>query len=116
LVSIIQFKPSFAMKSLLTLFMLAMLTLGACSKRAQCPAYMDMSKGTISVQDTKKLSPGEIQEQSKKLLDTQDSYVAVIRDPKTGLVKSKKRVKRGKNNTNMHKGFKNDPRTLKGVN
>lgn len=103
------------MKSLLPLFLLATIALGACSKRAQCPAYMDMSKGTISVQDTKSMSPGEIQEQSKKLLDAQDSYIVVKRDPKTGLVKSKKRVKAGKNNTKMHKGLKNDPRTLQGI-
>ena len=76
---------------------------------------MDMSKGTISVQDTRTMSPGEIQEQSKKLLDTQDSYIAVVRDPKTGLVKSKKRVKKGKNNTKTHKGLRTDPRSLQGV-
>jgi|GEM_PF-3318236 len=94
---------------------LAIAALSACSKRAQCPAYMDMSKGTISVQDTKKLSPGEIQAQSKKLLDSQDSYIAVVRDSKTGLIKSKKRVKKGKNNTNNHKGLRNDPRSLQGI-
>ncbi len=103
------------MKNQLIILLFATFTLGACSKRAQCPAYMELAKGTISVQDTKKLSPGEIQEQSKKLLDNQ-SYVGVIRDPKTGLVKSKKRVKAGKNNANSHKGFKNDPRSLKGIN
>jgi hypothetical protein len=103
------------MKSLFSLVICATLALGACSKRAQCPAYMDMSKGTLSVQETKTMSPGEIHEQSKKLLDSQDSYIAVKRDPKTGLVKSKKRVKMGKNNTKMHKGFKSDPRLMQGV-
>lgn len=85
----------------------------ACSKRAQCPAYMKMSEGTISVQEG--ATPEEIQEQSRKLLETQGSYIAVERDKKTGLVKSKKRVKKGKNNAMTHKGFANDPRTLKGV-
>lgn len=104
------------MKSILSLTIFATLALGACSKRAQCPAYLELGQGgTISVQDTKKLSPGEIHEQSKKLLDTQDSYIVVKRDPKTGLVKSKKRVKAGKNNTKMHKGYKHDPRTMEGV-
>ena len=103
------------MKSILSLAILGTLALSACSKRSQCPAYMDMSKGTLSVQDTRTMSPGEIQAQSKKLLDAQDSYIVVKRDPKTGLVKSKKRVKAGKNNTKMHKGFKQDPRLMQGV-
>ncbi len=102
--------------SLFIIITFATFALGACSKRAQCPAYLELGQGgTISVQDTKTLSPGEIHEQSKKLLDTQDSYIVVKRDKRTGLVKSKKRVKQGRNNTKMHKGYKHDPRTMEGV-
>jgi thiamine phosphate synthase YjbQ (UPF0047 family) len=87
----------------------------SCSKKGQCPAYMDHTQATLSIQDKDKMTPGEIHEQSKKLLDSQGSYIVVERDKKTGLVKSKKRVKKGKNNATTHKGFSNDPRTLKGV-
>jgi hypothetical protein len=87
----------------------------ACSKRGQCPAYMDFNQGTISVQDKGKSTPDDIRAQSQKLLNTQDSYIQVVRDKKTGLVKSKRRVKKGKNNAYTDKGFKVDPRSLQGV-
>jgi hypothetical protein len=92
-----------------------LLIFSACNKRAQCPAYMEPQQGTISVQDAESMSPDEIRAQSQKLLNTQDSYIAVKRDKKTGLVKGKVRVKRGQNYTKRHKGFKTDPRTLQGV-
>lgn len=86
----------------------------SCSQRAQCPAYLDMNQGTLSVQD-KDRTPQEIAKQSKKLIETQDYYIRVKRSKKTGLVKNSKRAKKGKNITKRHKGFSNDPRTLKGV-
>ncbi|MDX2305912.1 MAG: hypothetical protein NW226_24095 [Microscillaceae bacterium] len=88
--------------------------LSSCSERAQCPAYINMNQGTLSVQDKDK-TPEEIRKQSQKLLETQDYYIKVKRSKKTGLVKNSKKVKKGKNNTNRHTGFSNDPRTLKGV-
>lgn len=94
---------------------LGVLLLSSCSRKAQCPAYMEFSGGTISVQDKGAQTPDEIRKQSQKLLDAQDSYIVVKRDKRTGLVKNKKRVKKGKNNTNKHKGFEVDPRTMKGV-
>lgn len=102
----------------LTRFIFVISTLicfSACSKRAQCPTYLDKSGGTLSVQDTGDMSPDEIREQSQKLLDSQDFYIVVKRDKKTGLVKSKKKVKKGKNYTKKHKGFKSDPRSMQGV-
>lgn len=93
---------------------LGSLLFSSCSKRAQCPAYMNMGGGTISVQD-KDQSPEDIRKQSIKLLETQNSYIRVKRNKKTGLVKNSKRTKKGKNNTRTHKGFKYDPRTLKGI-
>lgn len=87
----------------------------SCSQRAQCPAYLNMNQGTLSLQDEGSQTASEIRKQSQKLLDTQDFYIVVKRDKKTGLVKTKKKVKKGKNNTKKHKGFKNDPRTLKGI-
>lgn len=103
------------MKNIVVSLLFLVLLNAACSKKAQCPAYMDPSQATLSIQDKDKMTPGEIHEQSKKLLNSQDSYIVVERDKKTGLVKSKKRVKKGKNNATTHKGFANDPRTLKGV-
>ncbi len=87
----------------------------SCSQKAQCPAYMDPSQGTISVQDEGDLTAQEIREQSVNLLESQDYYIRVKRDKKTGLVKNRKKVKKGKNKTVKHKGFKKDPRTLQGV-
>jgi preprotein translocase subunit SecF len=95
--------------------LLILVLLASCSKRSQCPAYMEFQGGTISVQDKGAQSPDDVRKQSQKLLDSQDSYIMVKRDKRTGLVKSKKRVKKGKNNTNKHKGFEVDPRTMKGV-
>ena len=103
------------MKNLIFFIFIALTALTACSKRAQCPAYMPPSQGTISAQDAKGMTPEEIQKQSKKLLDTQDSYSVVVRDKKTGLVKSKKLIKKGKNNTRTHKGMKIDPRSMQGI-
>ncbi len=100
---------------LISLTSLSLLAFSSCSRKAQCPAYMEFSGGTISVQDKGAQTPDQIRKQSQKLLDSQDSYIVVKRDKKTGLVKSKKRVKKGKNNTNKHKGFEVDPRTMKGV-
>lgn len=93
----------------------SLLIFSACNKRAQCPAYMEPQQGTISVQDAESMSPDEIRAQSQKLLNTQDSYIAVKRDKKTGLIKGKVKVKRGQNYTKRHKGFKTDPRTMQGV-
>ncbi len=90
------------------------LTQMSCSKKALCPAYMEPQKGTLSMQD-KKMSADEIRAESKKLLDAQDSYITVKRDPRTGLVVGKRRVKKNKNNTNTDKSFRTDPRALKGV-
>lgn len=87
----------------------------SCSKRAQCPSYMEMTGGTLSLQDEGALSPEEIRSQSQKLLDTQNSYISVKRDKKTGLVKKSMKTKKGQNYTKTHKNFKNDPRTLQGI-
>ncbi|MCS6822295.1 MAG: hypothetical protein NZ551_10545 [Microscillaceae bacterium] len=97
-------------------FGIAFLQIQSCTApRAQCPAYARMGEGTISVQEEANKTPEEIQKESKRLLESQDFYISVVRDKKTGLVKSKKKIKKGKNNTNTHKGFQYDPRTLKGV-
>lgn len=101
-------------KIFILLFSTSLLLLSACSKRAQCPAYMQQ-EGTLSIQDTEAMSPDEVREQSQKLLDTQERYIQVKRDKKTGLVKSKKKTKKGKNNTKKHKGFEQDPRLMKGI-
>ena len=94
--------------------LLIFIAFSSCSKRSQCPAYMEFGGGTLSLQDEGAMTPQEIQKQSQKLLDTQDSYIVVKRDKKSGLVKGKKRIKAGKS-TKKHKGFNNDPRTMKGV-
>ncbi len=111
-----HFMTKFTQKNRYIAFVLflGMFVFSACSKRSQCPAYMEFQGGTISVQDNDK-SPEALRKQSQKLLDSQDTYIVVKRDKRTGLVKSKKRVKKGKNNTKKHKGFEVDPRTMKGV-
>lgn len=103
------------MKILLGFSIIIVCMLSSCSQRSQCPAYLNMSQGTLSLQDEGAQTASEIRKQSQKLLDTQDFYIVVKRDKKTGLVKTKKKVKKGKNNTKKHKGFKSDPRTLKGI-
>ncbi len=104
------------MRNIIFYFCLGALALSnaSCSKKALCPAYMEPQKGTLSMQD-KKMSADEIRAESKKLLDAQDSYITVKRDPRTGLVVGKRRVKKNKNNTSTDKNFSTDPRTLKGV-
>ncbi len=99
----------------LLLLSIALISFSSCSKRAQCPAYMDASQGTLSLQDTESMTPQEVQKQSQKLLNSQDYYIQVKRSKRTGLVKKRKKVKKGKNITKKHKGFKTDPRTLKGI-
>lgn len=107
----------FNSKLSLILLFIALITISSCSQKAQCPAYREPTQGTMSLQDTKDMSPDEVRKQSIELLDTQDSYIVVKRSKKTGLVKSKKRkkIKKGKNITRTHKGFKYDPRTMQGV-
>lgn len=102
-------------RAFLLLIGILYLSLSACSKRSQCPAYMNFQGGTLSVQDTEGATPDQVRKQSQKLLESQDFYIVVKRDKKTGLVQSKKKVKKGKNNTRTHKGFQYDPRTMQGV-
>jgi hypothetical protein len=54
-----------------TLLFIALVSLffaTACSKRSQCPAYMEMSKGTLSLQDGGADDPDAIRKQSQDLL------------------------------------------------
>jgi hypothetical protein len=90
-------------------------SLFACQKKALCPAYLEPQKGTISKQDTQTMEPDEIRKQSKQLLDSQDSYIQVKRDKKTGLITGKRRVKKNKNNALTDKNFSKESRFTKGL-